>query len=176
MNALKCPFCQHIDNKVLDSRLTPDSDGVRRRRECTQCSKRFTTYERIEMFDISVVKRDGRREPFSREKVLKGVMRACEKRPVKRESMEKVVITIEAALRQSDKDEISSRKIGEMVMQELGKLDDIAYVRFASVYKKFKDTTQFVDAIKTLKKQEKLLEVSPSKARRDLLLNSEAQP
>ena len=148
---MKCPFCQHTDNKVLDSRLTPDSDSTRRRRECAKCTKRFTTYERAEMFDISVVKRDGRREPFSREKILKGVMRACEKRPVKREDVERIVVTVEAALRQSDKEEISSRKIGELVMQELAKLDDVAYVRFASVYKKFKDANQFVDAIKTLK-------------------------
>ncbi len=170
---MRCPFCQSVDNKVLDSRLTPDSDSIRRRRECTQCSKRFTTYERAEMFDISVVKRDGRREPFSREKVLKGVMRACEKRPVKREQMEAVAGMIEAALRQTDKEEISSRKIGEMVMQELANLDDVAYVRFASVYKKFKDANQFVDAIKTLKKQEKIIEVSPNKVRRNLLVHSE---
>ncbi len=148
---MKCPFCQHTDNKVLDSRLTPDSDSIRRRRECAKCTKRFTTYERAEMFDISVVKRDGRREPFSREKILKGVMRACEKRPVKREDMERIVTTVEAVLRQSDKDEISSRKIGELIMQELAKLDDVAYVRFASVYKKFKDASQFVEAIKSLK-------------------------
>jgi len=156
---LKCPFCQNTDNKVLDSRLTPDSDSIRRRRECAQCSKRFTTYERVELFDICVVKRDGRREPFSREKVLKGIMRACEKRPVKREQMETVVATVEATLRQSDKEEIKSNKIGELVMQGLAQLDDVAYVRFASVYKKFKDANQFVDAIKTLKKQEKMLEV-----------------
>jgi transcriptional repressor NrdR len=158
---MKCPFCQNTDNKVLDSRLTPDSDSIRRRRECIPCSKRFTTYERIELFDIAVVKRDGRREPFSREKVLKGIMRACEKRPVKREQMEAVVGTIESSLRQTDKDEIKSSKIGELVMQELAKLDDVAYVRFASVYKKFKDANQFVDAIKTLKKQERLMEVEP---------------
>ncbi len=157
---MKCPFCQNTDNKVLDSRLTPDSDSIRRRRECTECVKRFTTYERVEMFDISVVKRDGRREPFSREKVLKGIVRACEKRPVKREQMDAVLGIVESALRQSDKDEIKSSKIGELVMQELGKLDDVAYVRFASVYKKFKDASQFVDAIKTLKKQEKLLEAA----------------
>ncbi len=158
---MKCPFCQHTDNKVLDSRLTPDSDSIRRRRECTECTKRFTTYERAEIFDISVVKRDGRREPFSREKVLKGILRACEKRPVKREDMERVIDVIEASLRQSDKEEVSSRKIGEHVMLELAKLDDVAYVRFASVYKKFKDANQFVDAIKTLKKQEKMLEAEP---------------
>ncbi len=128
------------------------------------------------MFDISVVKRDGRREPFSREKVLKGLVRACEKRPVKREQMEAVIGIVEAALRQSDKDEIKSNKIGELVMQELAKLDDVAYVRFASVYKKFKDANQFVDAIKTLKKQERLLEVTPNRVRRNLLVDSEAQP
>ena len=155
---MKCPFCQQTDNKVLDSRLTPDSDSIRRRRECEKCIKRFTTYERIELCDASVVKRDGRREPFSREKVLKGIMRACEKRPVKREQMEAIVGAVEAALRQSDKEEIKSNKVGELVMQGLAQLDDVAYVRFASVYKKFKDTSQFVDAIKTLKKQEKILE------------------
>ena len=112
------------------------------------------------MCDASVVKKDGRREPFSREKVLKGIMRACEKRPVKREQMEAIVGAVEAALRQSDKEEIKSGKIGELVMQGLAQLDDVAYVRFASVYKKFKDTSQFVDAIKTLKKQEKILEAT----------------
>jgi len=158
-DCVKCPFCQSVDNKVLDSRLTPDSDSIRRRRECSKCIKRFTTYERTEIADISVAKRDGRREPFSREKVLKGIIRACEKRPVKKEQMEAIVAAIESSLRQSDKEEIQSRKIGELVMQELAKLDDIAYVRFASVYKKFKDASQFVDAIKTLRKQERLLEV-----------------
>jgi len=156
---MKCPFCQHADNKVLDSRLTPDSDSIRRRRSCDKCERRFTTYERVELFDISVVKRDGRREPFSREKLLKGIMRACEKRPVKREHMENIVSTVEGSLRQSDKDEIKSRKLGDMVMQHLAKIDDVAYVRFASVYKKFRDASQFVDAIKTLKKQEKIVEV-----------------
>src|SRR3989344_5200739 len=156
---MKCPFCQHIDNSVLDSRLTPDSASIRRRRECEKCQNRFTTYERIEIFDISVIKRDGRREPFSREKLLKGIMRACEKRPVKREQMETVIDTIESILRQSNKQEIKSNKVGELVMQYLAQLDDVAYVRFASVYRKFKDANQFVDAIKLLKKQE----ATPSK-------------
>lgn len=148
---MKCPFCNHTDNSVLDSRLTPEEDSIRRRRECAKCVRRFTTYERIEMADISVVKRDGRREPFSREKVLKGIIRACEKRPVKREQMEQLVDQIESQLRQSDKMEVKSRKVGEMVMERLAQLDDVAYVRFASVYKKFKDAKEFVDAIKTLK-------------------------
>ena len=151
---MKCPYCQHNESNVLDSRLAPDLGSIRRRRECDECEKRFTTYERIEMAELSVVKRDGRREPFSREKVLKGILRACEKRPVKREKIEGVVDKIESSLRESGKDEIKAGKIGELVMQELAKLDDVAYVRFASVYKKFKDANQFVDAIKTLKKQE----------------------
>ena len=156
---MKCPYCNHIDNKVLDSRLTPDTDSIRRRRECIECSKRFTTYERIEMVDISVVKKDGRREPFDREKVLKGVLRACEKRPIKRQHIEDLVSNIESTVRQTDKLEIKSRKIGEHIMQALAQLDDIAYVRFASVYKKFRDTTQFVDAIQRLKEQEKIVEM-----------------
>lgn len=146
-----CPFCQTTDNKVLDSRLTSDQEGIRRRRECIKCTRRFTTYERAEMSDIIVVKRDGRREPFSREKILKGLLRACEKRPVKTEKIERLVNTIQATLRQSDKDEIKSRKLGELIMKELCLLDDIAYIRFASVYKKFRDANQFVDTIKRLK-------------------------
>ena len=151
---MKCPFCQHIENSVLDSRLTADEISIRRRRECSSCAKRFTTYERVELFDIGIIKRDGRREPFSREKILKGIMRACEKRPVKREQMDIIVDSIESALRQSDKQEIKSQKLGELVMHQLAQLDEVAYVRFASVYKKFKDASQFVDAIKILKKME----------------------
>ncbi len=166
---MKCPFCQNVDNKVLDSRLTPDSGSIRRRRECVDCDKRFTTYERVEIVDISVVKRDGRREAFDRNKVLKGVIRACEKRPIKREQIEQAVDSIESAIRQSDKNEIKSMKVGELVMQELAKLDDVAYVRFASVYKKFKDASQFVDAIKTLKKADL------TKVRRNILVKTEAE-
>lgn len=155
---MRCPFCQTTDNKVLDSRLTSDTEGIRRRRECSSCTRRFTTYERAEMSDIIVVKRDGRREPFSRDKAMKGIMRACEKRPVKMEKMERIVNTLQSTLRQSDKDEIKSRKIGEMIMKDLALIDDIAYVRFASVYKKFRDAKQFVDTIKKLKDPE-LVEV-----------------
>jgi len=158
---MQCPFCQQTSNKVLDSRLTPDSDSIRRRRECEKCDRRFTTYERAEICDIVVVKKDGRREPFSRDKIMKGIMRACEKRPVKTEKIENVVNRIESSLRQSDKEEIKARKIGEMLMAELALLDDVAYVRFASVYKKFRDANQFVDAIKTLKQQDKIVEVKP---------------
>ena len=111
---MQCPFCQNTSNKVLDSRLTPDSDSIRRRRECEKCDRRFTTYERAELFDIMIVKKDGRREPFSRDKIMRGIMRACEKRPVKTEKIENVVNRIESSLRQSDKEEIKARKIGEM--------------------------------------------------------------
>lgn len=150
---MRCPYCYHTNNRVLDSRLTPDSENIRRRRECDKCKKRFTTYERIEISDITVVKKDGRRESFSRDKLLKGLLRACEKRPIKRHKIEAIASKIETALRHFDKDEIKSRKIGEALMVELAKLDDVAYVRFASVYKKFRDTEQFVDTIKTLKKK-----------------------
>ena len=108
---MKCPYCNHIDNKVLDSRLTPDTDSIRRRRECIECNKRFTTYERIEMVDISGVQKDGRSEPCDREKVMKGVLRACEKRPIKRQHIEDLVSNIEITVRQTDKLEIKRRKI-----------------------------------------------------------------
>ncbi|RJQ19918.1 transcriptional repressor NrdR [Candidatus Woesearchaeota archaeon] len=151
---MRCPFCKFEDTKVLDSRLTPDFASIRRRRECQECEKRFTTYERMETEELSIVKRDGRREPFSREKLLKGVLRACEKRPVKREHMENIVALVENAIRANSKNELRTSKVGEIVMNELGKIDDVAYVRFASVYRKFRHADQFVDAIKHLRKME----------------------
>lgn len=152
---MRCPYCQDYETRVLDSRTTADNDSIRRRRECSKCTKRFTTYERVELMDISIVKKDGRRENFERDKILRGVLKACEKRPIKREKIDQVVSNIEQRVRQSDKTEIKSRKLGQMVMEELMRLDQVAYVRFASVYKKFKDTEQFVDMIKTLKKEVK---------------------
>lgn len=151
---MRCPFCKNDDTKVLDSRLTPDDASIRRRRECLECEKRFTTYERMETEELSVVKRDGRREPFIREKVLKGVMRACEKRPVKREQMEDIINLIENTIRANGKNELKTSRVGELIMSELAKVDDVAYVRFASVYRKFRHADQFVDAIKSLKKME----------------------
>ncbi|MBI4146930.1 transcriptional repressor NrdR [Candidatus Woesearchaeota archaeon] len=151
---MKCPFCKESETKVLDSRLTPEMHSIRRRRECIDCEKRFTTYERMELEELTVVKRDGRREPFSREKILKGIMRACEKRPVKREELEGIVGFVENAIRQTGKNELKTSRIGEFIMQELAKIDDVAYVRFASVYRKFKHADQFVHAIKLLKKME----------------------
>ncbi len=151
---MKCPFCQNQESRVVDSRVTPDFQSIRRRRTCEGCEKRFTTYERIEMGDITVVKKDGRREAFSREKILKGILRACEKRPVKREKIDSIVNAIESTLRDIGKDEVKSSKIGTLIMTELAELDDVAYLRFASVYKKFRNANQFVEAIEMLKKME----------------------
>jgi len=147
---LKCPRCGHGDNKVVDSRVGKDGDVIRRRRECLSCHVRFTTYERIEEELPLVVKRDGRREPFDRQKILTGILKACEKRPVSYASIERVVDGLEGEFQGSGEKEISSVQIGERVMAELLKLDDVAYVRFASVYRQFKDISQFVEEIKSL--------------------------
>ncbi|MBI5420390.1 MAG: transcriptional repressor NrdR [Deltaproteobacteria bacterium] len=147
---MKCPRCGHADNKVVDSRAGKEGDVIRRRRECLSCRKRFTTYERIEEELPLVVKRDGRREPFDRQKILTGILKACEKRPISYSTIEKVVDTLEGEFQASGEKEISSVQIGGRVMAELLKLDDVAYVRFASVYRQFKDLSQFVEEIKTL--------------------------
>ncbi len=147
---MKCPRCGHGDNKVVDSRVGKDGDVIRRRRECLSCRVRFTTYERIEEELPLVVKRDGRREAFDRQKILTGILKACEKRPVSYANIERVVEALEGEFQASGEKEISSVQIGERVMAELLKLDDVAYVRFASVYRQFKDISQFVEEIKTL--------------------------
>ncbi|MBW3019043.1 transcriptional regulator NrdR [Candidatus Woesearchaeota archaeon] len=146
---MRCPYCLKDETKVLDSRGS--EDAIRRRRECEQCSKRFTTYERVEIMDISVVKKDGKVETFDRDKILKGVQKAFEKRPIKQEKIDQIVSSIEARIRNSDKTEIKSKKIGAMVMEELQKHDEVAYIRFASVHKKFRDADQFVKAVNNLK-------------------------
>ncbi|MGE5190807.1 MAG: transcriptional regulator NrdR [Gemmatimonadota bacterium] len=147
---MKCPRCGHGDNKVVDSRVGKDGDVIRRRRECLSCRVRFTTYERIEEELPLVVKRDGRREPFDRQKILTGILKACEKRPVSYATIERVVDALEGEFQASGEREISSVQVGERVMAELLKLDDVAYVRFASVYRQFKDISQFVEEIKSL--------------------------
>jgi len=147
---MRCPYCLKEETKVLDSRNTAE-DAIRRRRECEQCSKRFTTYERVETMDITVVKKDGKSEAFDRDKILIGVQKAFEKRPIKQEKIEQLVESIEAKIRNSDKTEIKSKKIGEMVMEELQNHDEVAYIRFASVHKKFRDADQFVKVINKLK-------------------------
>ena len=144
---MRCLFCGHTESKVIDSRSTDEGTTIRRRRECLECGKRFTTYEKIESIPIIVVKKDGTRESFDREKIINGLLRACEKRPVSLEQVENIVDEIEARLYNLLEREVSSEKIGEMVMENLQKLDDIAYVRFASVYRQFKDINSFMDEL-----------------------------
>ncbi len=141
---MRCPYCGYKEDKVVDSRSTAEESAVRRRRECLKCGKRFTTYEYIEEVSMRVVKKDGRREPFDRKKILSGVIRACEKRPVSMEKMEEIVTLVERGIQKKFDREISSSRIGEMVMEKLKNLDDVAYVRFASVYRQFKDVGQFM--------------------------------
>ncbi len=144
---MRCLFCGHTESKVIDSRQADEGTTIRRRRECLECGKRFTTYEKIESIPIVVVKKDGTRESFDREKIINGLLRACEKRPVSLDAIEKVVDEIEAKLYNLLEREVSSEKIGEMVMEKLQKLDDIAYVRFASVYRQFKDINSFMEEL-----------------------------
>lgn len=146
-----CPYC-NSDTKVIDKRETPDQKATRRRRECLKCHKRFTTYERIERTDLFVIKKDERREPFNREKLKSGIIKACEKRPISHETIEKVLNDIESVLRKKNKKEITSREIGEAVMKRLKKLDKVAYIRFASVYRAFEDLKSFEKELKSLKK------------------------
>jgi len=148
---MKCPFCLKIDTKVLDSRLTTTQDSIRRRRECPECSKRFTTYERIEDTNMSVIKKNATMQQFDRQKLVMGMLKACEKRPVGREQIERSADEIESELRKTGKTEITSRKIGEMVADKLLALDQVAYVRFASVYRRFTDVNQFAREVEKLK-------------------------
>lgn len=147
---MKCPFCGNIEDKVIDSRTSKEGEAIRRRRECLKCGKRFTSYERVEDLVPMVVKKDGRREPFDRPKVLKGLEKACEKRPVSVESLEGIVDTIEKKLINLGVKEIPSTWVGEEVMSSLRDLDKVAYVRFASVYRQFKDINELMNEVKTL--------------------------
>ena len=147
---MKCPFCQHRDSRVLDSRTSDDDTVVRRRRECPDCSRRFTTYERPIELRVFVVKKDGRREPFERAKVVAGMSRACEKRPIEREAIEEAADAIERLVKDQLSEEVPTSQIGGWVMKKLRELDGVAYVRFASVYKEFRDTDSFVKEIESL--------------------------
>ena len=147
---MKCPYCGHTDDRVVDSRANPEETAIRRRRECTRCERRFTTYEYVESMPIMVVKKDGRREPFDRQKLLKGIMLACSKRPVSREQMEQLVDDIENSLASEMKGEVATTRLGDEVMSRLAELDQVAYVRFASVYRSFRDTRQFMDELKRI--------------------------
>jgi transcriptional repressor NrdR len=149
---MKCPFCGFVEDKVVDSRESKEGESIRRRRECLKCEKRFTTYERIDEIPYMVVKKDGRREKFERQKVLAGVLRACEKRPVAMGKMEQIVNEVESFVIDSAERERKTSEIGEMIMQRLKKLDKVAYVRFASVYMDFKDVKEFMTELKDLLK------------------------
>ncbi len=151
---MKCPFCGFEDSRVIDSRPTDEGSRIRRRRECTSCGKRFTTYEIVESLPIVVVKKDHSREPFDRNKLLNGLLRACEKRPVSLERLEQAVDAIETQLQNSLDREVSTSKIGEHVMEQLMQIDDVAYIRFASVYRQFKDIKSFHEAIRKLMEEE----------------------
>ncbi|WP_096436043.1 transcriptional regulator NrdR [Alteribacter populi] len=150
---MRCPNCQHNGTRVLDSRPSDESRSIRRRRECESCGYRYTTFERVEKTPLIVVKKDGNREEFSREKMLRGLIRACEKRPVPLEKLENVIDQVERDLRNQGISEIDSHDIGEQVMEYLAGIDDVAYVRFASVYRQFKDINVFVEELKDLLKK-----------------------
>ena len=152
---MKCPVCQCLESKVLDSRPADEGSTIRRRRECMECKKRFTTYERIETIPMMVVKKDNSRQPFDRAKLVGGIRRACEKRPVPADVIEKAVDEIESALNATLNSEISTERIGELVMEKLKTIDQVAYVRFASVYRQFKDIDTFMEEVKMLMKDKK---------------------
>ncbi len=147
---MKCPYCGEVDNKVIDSRLSKNGTVIRRRRECIICSRRFTTYEHIEEIPIMIIKKDGRREVFSREKVRSGMKKACEKRDISMNIIEEFIDELERDLRETGEKEIPAAEVGEKIMSRLHELDDVAYVRFASVYREFKDVNDFVDELKSL--------------------------
>ena len=149
---MKCPRCANMENKVIDSRINREGDLIRRRRECLSCSDRFTTYERIERSMPLVIKKDGRREAFDRVKILDGIQKACQKRPISTNDMEELVVRVEHYFQDSGEKEISAMTVGEKVVQELYQLDDVAYVRFASVYRSFKDVNEFMSELKDILK------------------------
>lgn len=152
---MRCPYCEKPDTRVIDSRPTEEGHAIRRRRECDHCRKRFTTYEKVEEMIIMVIKKDGSREAFDRNKVRNGIIKACEKRPVSVASIERIVEEIERGLNNMMEKEIESKLIGEVIMEHLSKLDEVAYVRFASVYRQFKDVNTFIAEIEKLLGNEK---------------------
>ncbi len=153
---MRCPYCGNNEDKVVDSRETMEGSSIRRRRECISCGRRFTTYEYIEKTPLMVIKKDGRREPFNREKIFSGLLKACQKRPVSMERLEKLVSEVQTQIQKKFDREVESRYIGELVIEKLAQVDDVAYVRFASVYRQFKDINQFMRELKDiLNKKEK---------------------
>jgi transcriptional repressor NrdR len=149
---MKCPFCGHLHDKVVDSRESKEGDAIRRRRQCLECHRRFTSYERIDEIPYMVVKKDGRRERFDRQKVLAGVLKACEKRPVSMIQLEAIADQAETMVQDSSEREVTTRDLGQMIMNELKNLDKVAYVRFASVYLDFKDVHEFMNELRDLLK------------------------
>jgi transcriptional repressor NrdR len=149
---MKCPSCGHLEDKVIDSRSSKEGQAIRRRRECLKCQRRFTTYETVESTPLLVIKKDGRREAFSREKITNGLLRACEKRPISADKIKAIVDSVEADFLKQGVDEVRSSEIGERVMEALHQLDEVAYVRFASVYRHFKDLNQFLEELRSLLK------------------------
>ena len=147
---MRCPFCGHLESKVVDSRSSKEGDSIRRRRECLKCGRRYTTYERIEEVTQMVIKKDGRREPFDRWKIKSGIIKACEKRPVSLEQVESLIDGVERTLFNSTEHEVSTEVIGQAVMERLKQLDEVAYVRFASVYRQFRDLNEFMSELKNM--------------------------
>jgi transcriptional repressor NrdR len=147
---MRCPICNNPDTKVIDSRLTGDSIGIRRRRECEKCGHRFSTIERVELLDLAVVKRDGRREMYRREKIISGLRKALQKRPYTEDQLQKLLGEIERDLQRAKKEEMTSKEIGEIVMERLRRFDQVAYIRFASVYRSFESVDQFARELKGL--------------------------
>lgn len=148
---MKCPFCKQPDSRVVDSRAADDGMTIRRRRECPECGRRFTTYEAVEKMPLMVVKRDNRREPFSRDKLMTGIIRSCDKRDISMEQITNFVAEIERDIRNRTEPEVPSEKLGEIVMERLKDFDEVAYIRFASVYRKFDDITNFIEELETLR-------------------------
>ncbi|SEQ41657.1 transcriptional repressor NrdR [Ignavigranum ruoffiae] len=153
MNKMECPKCQYNNTKVIDSRPTEDGKSIRRRRECTRCGARFNTYERVEYSPLLVIKRDGTREEFNREKLLRGIVRSAEKRPISRDQMDRLVQKVENQLREQLETEVESKKIGELVMPLLMDLDEVAYIRFASVYREFQSKEMFLRELEAMAKK-----------------------
>ncbi len=152
---MKCPSCSYHETKVVDSRLSSDANSIRRRRECLKCERRFTTYEYVEELPLMVIKRDGRRQPFDRKKIIAGLVKACEKRPVSVEKMEETATEVERVIQKKYDREVDSKDIGEIIMGILATLDEVAYVRFASVYRQFRDVNQFMQELKGMLDKEK---------------------
>jgi len=152
---MKCPTCDHKETKVIDSRMSSDGNSIRRRRECLKCEKRFTTYEYVEQVPLMVVKKDGRRQPFDRTKVVAGLVKACEKRPISISKIEEITSELERTIQKKYDREVNASAVGELVMEKLAALDEVAYVRFASVYRQFRDVNQFMGELKFILEKDK---------------------